>query len=371
MADKKTKILIAAGGTGGHIFPAQALASQLSKRNEVEEVVFAGHGLGGNRYFLKEQFPYHDVSSGTVFKGGIFKVLKALLTIGKGTFEAFRILKRFCPDLVVGFGSFHSFPLLLAAFLKRVPIVLFESNSIPGKVNRLFSKWAVLSAIQFPQAAEWLKGKTAEVEMPLWKSESFEDVNEEQARLYYGLDPSKPTLLIFGGSQGAVSINHIFCRALEQLEVREFQVIHLAGDRADLDEIRRSYKNLQLNACVKAFEDRMHHAWKAATLAICRCGAATFAEQVFFEVPAILIPYPHAADNHQQKNGEFMQGHVGGAVVIAESELNGKDLADTIQSLFDPCKSHLSAMKENIRNFKNCNKKYDLCSLICDILNKD
>ncbi len=366
MSGKKTKILIAAGGTGGHIFPAQALAKQLAARDEVQEILFAGHGLSHNRYFQQEQFIYQDVNSSTVFST---KWVSAIWKIGKGILESLKILKGFNPDIVIGFGSFHSFPVLAAAFMKRTPIVLFESNCEPGKVNRLFSKCAEVSAVQFPEASRRLSGKTVEIEMPLWKKDFYEDVDVEQARVYYGLDPSKLTFLIFGGSQGAVSINQTFCNtaARSDFPVEKFQVIHIAGSRTDLEEIRQIYRNLNIAACVKEFEDNMHCAWKAASLAICRSGAATFAELVFFEVPAILIPYPHAADDHQQKNAKFMQVHVGGAVVISESELNEKTLSGAIQYLLDPEKNQLFAMKERIKEFKNRNEKQDLCSLVCEI----
>lgn len=160
------KVLFAAGGTGGHLLPAQALAHQLQEKNEGLELLFAGALLSTNPYFDRETFPFQDVASTTPFRGGFFKKMGSFLVLLKGIWESWVLLCREAPDLVVGFGSFHAFPLLCAAVIKRIPLVLFESNAAAGKVIRLFSKKADFTGIYFPQAKKGLKGTTYEVEIP-------------------------------------------------------------------------------------------------------------------------------------------------------------------------------------------------------------
>lgn len=345
------KVIIAAAGTGGHLFPAQALAQEL--RSLGHQILFAGHGLSTNRYFSKEEFSYEDVSSATPYKKN---ALKAFLEISKGIKRSLKLMRSFTPDLIVGFGSFHTFPVLVAAFIFRIPIVLFEANSIPGKVNRLFSRFANVSAVHFVEAGMKLSGKTKEVAMPLWKGVRS---CQEKARDYFSLDPRKNTLLIFGGSQGALSINKLLSDTAPYL-AGEFQVIHFTGDKKAIQEITQRYAELKIPACVKEFETRMDLAWQAATLAVCRSGAATLAELIEFEVPAILLPFPYATDDHQRKNAECME-RIGGAIYLRDN--------DRFLDAFLRCKQEIGTMQQSIRTFKENNNKPSLCSLINEVLN--
>lgn len=346
----RKKVLIAAAGTGGHLFPAQALAQELLCQGV--DVLFVGHGLSNNRYFKKEEFAYNDVSSATPFRTN---ALKAFLEIGKGTKKSREILREFEPDLVVGFGSFHSFPVLAAALLSKVPIVLFEANSIPGKVNRLFSRWAEFSAVHFPEAGQRLYGHSREVAMPLWKGALS---TREKARGYFSLDPKKDTLLVFGGSQGALSINALVIETASHW-ADDFQVIHFTGEKKALADVQKKYEELGIAACVKEFETRMDLAWQAATLAVCRAGAATLAELIEYEVPAILLPYPHASDDHQNKNAECME-KMGGALHLKDTRCFLSD--------FMRCKKDLFTMQEAIRSFKQGENKPSLSSLVQEVL---
>ncbi len=359
------KLLIAAGGTGGHLFPAQALAQELLSKNPKLELVFAGHGLSNSRYFNAEAFSYFDVASGTPFRAsGLFSLLK----IAAGTKKALKILKEFQPDLLVGFGSFHSFPLLLAAFMRGIPFLLFEANAAPGKVNRLFSKWAQVTALQFPHAAGKLRGKTLEVAMPMGERQKKFAIDKKAARLFFGLHPERFTFLVFGGSQGALSLNKIFCEAATFLGkiLPEFQVIHLTGHKKDTEKVKNTYSLLNISACVKEFEQEMPIAWKAADFAIVRAGAATLSEQIIAEVPALLIPYPFASDDHQRKNAEVMEKEVRGARILLESELNAESLLNSVQECVQ--EEALLAMQASLRNFHVGQQKCTLSDLIHEIL---
>lgn len=360
----KRKILIAAAGTGGHLFPAQAFAEELKD----SEILFVGGGLSSNRCFQKELFPFQEISTSPLRKKGL-ALIKSLWAIVKGVKQSFKILREFQPSVVVGFGSFHSFPMLLAALCKRVPIVLFESNSEPGIVNRLFSRWAVASATQFALASKKLSGKVVEVRMPLWKKEGSASSIEE-ARAYFSLDPHKKTLLVFGGSQGAASINNFFCESAAELAIagKEFQVIHIAGNEKSAESARRMYARLGIPACVKEFENRMSLAWRAASLVVCRSGAATLSEQIAFEVPGILIPYPYATEGHQRKNAQFMEKQVGGAMTLLETDLDAQKLKKMIEELIDPSKSRLEQMSEAMRRFKSREERGSLSALVLTLV---
>jgi len=366
-ADKK--VLIATGGTGGHLFPAQALARSLIKTGSID-VLFAGKGLGSNRCFHKQEFPFEEISSASLMTSKPSKLLTSSFTIAKGIKQSLSLIKKFDPDLVMGFGSFYSFPLICAALMKKVPYVLFEPNAEAGKVNRLFSKWAEVTAIQFAGVAEKLSGEILEVSVPLWEKEERKSITEEEARACFCLDPKKTTILVFGGSQGAAFINNMFIQAVPNLWKlhKDFQVIHIAGDQDQADMLRRSYDVLGIPASVKTFEERMNLAWRAASFVICRAGAASLAEEIAFEVPGILIPYPYASDDHQRKNAQFMEEHVRGAVHLSQSYLTPEILLEAIKNLVDPVKKELERMRLAIADFKASERKAELTSVIQQIL---
>lgn len=364
MSKLSKKILIAAGGTGGHIFPAQALARQLEEKGHT--VLFMGKGLSTNKYFDKESFLSKSIDSATPFRRGIFKKLSSVSSLGKGVLQAISGIREFQPDLVVGFGSYHAFPVLAAAFLKRVPMALFESNSIPGKVNKLFSSCSRFCAVQFPQAKEKLKGSCYEVKMPFCPKRKRQGVERVVALDYFSLPPDSFTVLVFGGSQGATFINPIIARALNELHQENslVQVIHMTGCEVSAEEVKLLYLESGIAAHVKPFEENMHYAWASADLVICRAGAATIAEAVEFEVPSILIPYPTASNQHQLKNAEFVSSEVKGSRYLEEKNLSPKELL----ILLKEC--NILDMKRSIQTFKENKRRRQLIDHIEEELYK-
>lgn len=360
-SNQSFNVLIATGGTGGHVFPAQALGRQLLEKNH--NVLFMGKGLSSNSYFAKHLFRSESIDSATPFKKGMLQKLLSLFSLIKGTLQAFSLIGKYKPNLVVGFGSFHSFPVLAAAFLRRVPIVLFESNSVPGKVNQIFSRFSQFSGIQFPQAKELLKGPCFEVEMPFWREKGNGERLKER-RDYFSLDENLFTVLVFGGSQGASFINMVVADTLKQFHEKgkKVQVIHMTGSLPSAEEVQSFYVENDMKASVKPFEEKMHLAWKSADMVICRAGAATLAEVIEFEVPAILIPFPKAADNHQLKNALFFQEEVRGGFCLEEKKLTPKDLLSLLQSC------DISTLKESIAAFKKSAAKKQLIDRIEEFL---
>lgn len=346
------KYLITVGGTGGHVFPALALAHQLKEKDPTNEIIFMGGSLNANRFFDKESFPYETVSCGTISIKKPFKSLMGCAKILKGIWQSRSLLKKHKPHLIVGFGSYYTLPTLMAAKLCGIPFVLHESNSIPGKVNRLMSPFALTTGIQFPQTKQLLKGNTHVVETPLRKGFSKGKFSREEARNYFGLDPNKTTLLVFGGSQGAKALNYFFIQAFStKLKQCPVQLIHITGSKELTQEVKNCYERHQIKACVKDFEFRMDMAWTAADIVISRSGAGTIAEQLEFEVPGILIPYPQATDNHQEVNADFMVG-LGGAIKYREKDFSGDVLSYEIESLLALNHKRLGKMTQAIEAYK-------------------
>jgi UDP-N-acetylglucosamine--N-acetylmuramyl-(pentapeptide) pyrophosphoryl-undecaprenol N-acetylglucosamine transferase len=356
---RQPKILIATGGTGGHIFPAEALATELIEKGC--DLLFVGGGLHQNRYFNRNSFPYWQIESATPFK---LNFLKSLYRMGKGFFQSLKILRSFQPDLVIGFGSFYSFPILSAARWKKIPITLFESNVVPGRVNRFFSKSALFSAVQFSGASQRLSGKSVAVKMPMMKKSK---IDPQTARDYFYLDPSSFTFLVFGGSQGAESINRLFSKTIQTVQhSRPFQVIHVTGRTQSAERIRREYELAGIRSCVKSFEERMDIAWSAADAVICRSGAAAVAEQSAFGVPGLFIPFPQATDDHQMHNALFVEKEVGGAITCLEASLTVEGFRAYLERLMDPVE--LQKMKDALYAFQQDDRRPTLSNLILDTI---
>jgi len=363
------KVLITVGGTGGHLFPAQALARQLQSSDQDVDLLFLGHGLGQNPYFLQDEFPFKEVSSATFTRKKLWKSVLNCGVITKGILSSLGIIRKYKPDVVVGFGSYHSLPGLIAAKMQGLPIVLHEGNSIPGKVNRFFSRFARVTTVTFPQAASTLKGKSLQVNFPLRDGYTPAFTTKAEARKYFVLQANKFTFLVFGGSQGALTLNTHFCSAMMDLAERttKFQILHITGNSDVSEELQKFYWDLGIEACVRDFEERMDFAWKAADLAVVRAGAATIAEQIQMEVPAILIPYPFATDNHQEKNADFVEQEIKGAVKISEADLIPTKLSQVISSLVEKNHARLNSMSEELRIYKLKNRGMDLCSVVSEV----
>ncbi len=366
---RKPKLIFAAGGTGGHLFPAQTLAKELQLKNPYLSIVFAAYGLSHNRFFEHERFVFRDIASATPFRRNPVRALRSLFSLSKGIFQALILMRREKPDLVIGFGSYHSFPILLAAKLMRVPLFLFEADTIPGKVNRLFSPYAQRTMVHFASAGEQLKGSITLVDMPSMQVKEFTRKSVAEARKQLGLEPERFTLLVFGGSQGARAINDHIPQLLQLLTQRGFavQLIHLTGDAAVARKMVSCCKELKLSHYIRDFDPGIGVHWRAASLAITRAGASTISEIIAFEVPAIVIPFPLAADGHQQKNGVFLTEEVRGGVAIAEKQVTAELLVEQVVNMAQTN----STFVEQICAYKEKHKKEHFATLIHQYLQKN
>lgn len=356
------RILITAGGTGGHLFPAQGLAEELMKEPSVSKVLFAAGGLDKCAYFDRARFSFQEVACSPLCFRNPLKAMKGAVNLFKGFRESRAILDHFRPDVVVGFGSYYTVPILLAAIWLKIPFILHEANSVPGKANQWLSSFASCVALHFPLAASYFKNKTVEVGLPLREGFKRGDVSLESALEYYGFCPSRRTLLICGGSQGAAAINKLAEQCTSVMKRLSLQVIHLTGDPLKAKDLASLYARQQIPACVKPFESRMQMAWGSADCFIGRSGASTIAESVEFEVPGILIPYPYATDLHQDKNADYLVRTIGSAFKFDEAHLTPEKLGMAVEEIFD--ERRFLHFQEAIRVYKRRPHQTTLCNLI-------
>lgn len=322
------KCVIAGGGTGGHLFPGIAIAEAFMDRETGNEVLFIGTKRGiearvlpGGRFRLKmiHAMPIKGTSvSGT---------LKALWTLPKAIAEAFAVLREFRPQIVLGVGGYASGPGVLAAFLFGTKRAIHEQNVIPGMANRFLKAFSQRVFISFEGARRYFPArKTILTGNPVRKEIAASASQREKG--------SRFTLLVFGGSAGAHRINTAVMESLDWLqEVRPgVTFIHQTG-KEDFDLVSRGYEEKGFEAEVFPFIDEMARCYRRADLVICRSGASTVAELAVCAKAAILIPYPHAAHQHQLINAQQLVDR-GAAKMIRDEALNGSSLSRTILDLY-------------------------------------
>jgi UDP-N-acetylglucosamine--N-acetylmuramyl-(pentapeptide) pyrophosphoryl-undecaprenol N-acetylglucosamine transferase len=365
----KTKIVISAGGSGGHLFPALSLAHTLRQQQPDSEVLFVGGGLSVNRYF-DPIYPYQDIACGHFSSRSPWALATAMKHITQGVGQSVGYLKRVKPDIVVGFGSYHGFPPLVAATLLRLPTVLFAADTLPGKVVSWMARWATVTTVQFEAAKAYLKGHVVPVQPLLRPQVLAGRMSAQEARLRYGLDPQVRTLLVFGGSQGARAINELMVSCLPSLTTaltEPLQVIHLAGSEEAVSPLVEAYGRVGIRAVVKSFESEMGQAWSAADLALCRSGAGTIAEAQVFHVPLLMIPYPFAAQGHQEKNADAVVS-LGAGLKYMQSTLTASALSTTLAQLLNDPSGALMRMRLTWKKQEQQNPNPTLAEIVWETL---
>jgi UDP-N-acetylglucosamine--N-acetylmuramyl-(pentapeptide) pyrophosphoryl-undecaprenol N-acetylglucosamine transferase len=320
------RAILAGGGTGGHVIPALAIAQELQKRYRAE-IIFIGTARGlENRLVPAAGFPLKLVKVGALNRVSLATRAKTAFDLPRAIFSAAGILNEFQPDIVIGVGGYASGPAMLAAILKHIPTLAFEPNLVPGFANRMVAHFVSAAAVHFPQTAEHFRNAVV-TGVPV--RPAFFQIPKKP------YSPASPTLLVFGGSQGARAINQAMIRSLPELAKRlpNLQVIHQTGER-DYNEVQAAYSGIGIAAEVHKFIDNMPAFFGRADLVLCRSGASTVAEIAAAGKPAIFVPFPHAADDHQRRNAEAME-QTNAAVVLEETKLDEVWLVDTICTLFD------------------------------------
>jgi UDP-N-acetylglucosamine--N-acetylmuramyl-(pentapeptide) pyrophosphoryl-undecaprenol N-acetylglucosamine transferase len=322
---EQMRLIVAGGGTGGHLFPGIAVAMAIRERIPGSQVLFIGTSrLLDQQALAGLGFELAALACGGVKGLGLTGRIRSLLLMPGAVIEALRMLRRFQPDLVFGVGGYVTGPVLLAAKLLRVPIAIHEQNSVPGMANRLAGKLADRVLISLPCSPPFPPKKTVQTGNPL-RREILEAARVEKQAV------DQPTLLVLGGSQGAHRVNVLMMEAMEQLQAQglRLRLIHQTGT-ADREQVAQCYARLGIDAEVAAFISDMAGVYVRADLVVSRAGATTLAELAAMGLPALLIPYPFAADDHQVTNGEYyVKGN--GCRMLRESGLTGEILAQTIR----------------------------------------
>ena len=338
------RVLIAAGGTGGHIYPGIAVAKEIMRRDPNSVVRFVGTARGlENRVVPNAGFELSLIESTGLKNVGLAARLRGLLLLPKSFFAARRVIREFRPDIVVGAGGYVSGPVLLTASLMARPTLVMESNALPGWTNRVLARFVDKAAVSFTEAMPHFRGKAVLTGNPV-RSEFFEVPAKTP-------DPKHVSLLVFGGSQGARAINEAMVAALAHLvsEKDRLHVTHQTGT-ADVETVQRGYSEAgwSENAEVKAYIDNMMSEFAKADLIVSRAGATTTAELLAAGKVAIMIPFPLAADDHQRKNAEALQT-AGAARMILQKDLSGETLATEIRTLLSTPEK-LNEMENAARN---------------------
>ena len=319
------RILIAGGGTGGHLFPGIAVAREVLRRQPDAVITFAGTARGIEaRAVPREGFALDLLRSAGLKATSLQARARGVSLLPLSGVDAWRILSRRAPDVVIGVGGYSSGPVVLAAATRRIPTLLLEQNAVPGLTNRLLARVVSSAAVTFASTVGFFGGRGFVTGNPV--RPEFFDVAPERAA-------GPPRVLIFGGSQGAHAINVAMVAAAPGLAARSrgMEITHQTGER-DLDLVKDGYRGAGVTARVEPFLFDMAREMKLADLVVCRSGATTIAELTASGRPAIFIPLPTAADDHQRVNAEVLVA-AGAAELIGQHELTGERLADRIAAL--------------------------------------
>lgn len=327
------RLLIAGGGTGGHLFPGIAVAEEFLSRDPSNKVLFVGTERGIEaRVLPRLGFRHEFIAAAGIRKMNRLSQLKGLAMLLYGYSQSRKILRDFDPDLVLGVGGYASGPVVLAARGLQIRRFIHEQNAIPGLTNKFLARYAEKIFVSLDESQKFFpKGKLVLTGNPVRK----EIMAEMLCPVVDRKEPDTFNLLIFGGSSGAHSINMAVIDALPLLGVEKelLSITHQTGER-DLQEVRAAYEKAQFHGKVVPFIEDMAAAYSEADLVICRAGATTIAEVTASGKPCVFIPYPHAVDDHQRLNAEALLKKQAGFMLL-ERELSGESLAGQIRELMN------------------------------------
>ncbi len=334
------RVIMAGGGTGGHVIPALAIAQELHSRYGAE-ILFVGTPRGiETRLVPAAGFNLHLVPIGALNQVDLITRLKTIFDLPKAIAESARLIRSFRPDVMIGVGGYASGPAMLAAGMMSVPTVAFEPNVVPGFANRIVAPMVRTAAVHFAATQRYFRNAHV-TGVPV-------------RREFFNVSPrprdARPTLLVFGGSQGAHAINQAVIEALPALvaAVPSIHVIHQTGEK-DYPAAQAAYLQIMASAEISPFIDDMPGAFARADLLVCRSGASTVAEITAASKPAVFIPLPTAADDHQRHNAETL-ADAAAARLLPQSELTPDRLVQEVAALLRD-RPRLAQMSEAARRF--------------------
>ena len=322
------RVIIAGGGTGGHVFPAISIAEEILDRNSGNEVLFVGTEQGIEKRILPEKgYRVEFINSRGIVGKNFSQKVMAVISILGAMLSSLRILRDFRPDAVIGVGGYASGPTLLCASMSSIPTAICEQNSIPGLANRILSRFVGKIFITFEESKEHLPAeKTVLTGNPIRRD------------LAHGAAEKKPrqnaprNIFVLGGSQGARKLNEIVPLSLGKLGA-QINVTHQTGE-AQVESVRETYRQLGISAEVFGFTDDMSRIYERTDLAICRAGSGTLSEITAFGIPSILIPLASSTHDHQLKNAKVLELNAA-AVVVEEKELSVEGLCAVMEKTLE------------------------------------
>lgn len=368
------KVVFTCGGTAGHVNPALAVAQIFEQKHPGCQVLFIGAERGMEQRLVQQAgYPIRTVKVSTFERAWTWKIikhnLKSVFKIPVGRHQARSILKEFKPDLVVGTGGYASFPAVREAARLGIPTAIHESNAFPGLTTRALADKVDLVMVGFPEAAAYYENakKVAVTGTPV--RGQFFSLDREQARLELGLTDSQPLVTSFWGSQGAGHMSELTVDLVERWagEGKRFHYIHSAGRDYDRMTAQLEQRGISVNADeVRPYIDNMPTVMAAADLVICRAGASTLGELTALGKPAILVPSPYVAANHQFKNAKVLADR-GGALLLEEKDCTGAQLYETAMELL-AAGSRRAAMSRALKELATPHAAEDIYAELTKIL---
>lgn len=331
------RIVIAAGGTGGHLYPAIAYAKEFQQHDPGGSILFVGTGKSLEGEILRQEgFGFEPIKVEGFVGRGVFHMIRSLMLLPKSVWRAVQILRSHRTDLAIGTGGYFSPPVVVAAWLLNIPRVLLEPNAMPGLANRVLGPLADKIFLAFDSAIPFFSSsKVRVIGTPIRKAFVLESPPAPPQKVSH--------LLIFGGSQGARAINSAMLKALElSARLREQVTITHQTGADDYERVKAGYEQLGVLGDVRPFLFDMPGELAKADLIVCRAGASTLAELSAYGKVGILIPFPHATHNHQEMNARAMEA-AGAAQVLLQSDLTGQRLAEEIEKCMSDI-DHLQGM---------------------------
>ncbi len=333
------KIIIAGGGTGGHVFPALSIAGEISERGMGDEILFVGTQKGmESELVLKNGYQIKHISSRGFVGRGLFNTVLAFFSALKGLFDSISIIRKYKPDVALGVGGYVSGPFLLAAVLLRIPTAICEQNTVPGVTNRILGKIVNTIFASFDSSVQYFPSKKVLITGNPIRKDIIDAPSNSK-------DADSLAVLVFGGSQGAYSLNRFLPEAFSKIDSGNISIVHQTGKK-DYNFVKQLYSDHRVEAQVLEFIDDMAGAYGKSDLVIGRAGAGTIAEITALGKPSLLVPFPYAAHDHQLENAKILEDR-GAAVLIEDKDATPEKLALTLTYLMDGDK--LNIMSANAK----------------------
>ncbi|MEA3453336.1 MAG: undecaprenyldiphospho-muramoylpentapeptide beta-N-acetylglucosaminyltransferase [Candidatus Caldatribacteriota bacterium] len=365
------KVIISGGGTGGHIYPGISLACEIKDRDIKNDILFVGTERGlESKLIPREGFKIVKIKARSIKRKICFENLTAIVIFLISLFQSYNIIKKYKPDIVIGTGGYVSGSVVLMATILGIPTFIHEQNVIPGITNKFLSRITRATFLSFNQSKEYFgsKAKLIFEGNPL----RFKNIKQSTDREYkkFNLDSSKKTILVLGGSKGAASINRAVLQGIDLTKdviKNNWQVLLISG-QDDYDNILKMVGKDHKIFSIEPYLYNIEKAYSLADLVICRAGATTLAEIGAYGLPAILIPYPYATQNHQEVNARIFTRE-GAALLILEKDLSDKKLAQVLLDILKN-KNQLEMMARKSRELGNENSAKKIVDYISDYIKK-